>query len=126
MSAEIGLGRPGEDTVRLTSSFRRSVLSGLFALGVGWANEVQLVYDLPPGVVTREGDQIRYELLIQKQPGARRRDVSVELLLPDGYRLAFGSLTPSATSDSAVEFTFPVESDMILTAVFTRGGDGLE
>jgi hypothetical protein len=126
VSAEIGLGRPGEDTVRLTSSFRRSVLSGLFALGAGRANEVQLVYDLPPEVVTREGDQIRYELLIQKQPGVRRRDVSVELLFPDGYRLTSSSLTPSATLNSTVEFTFPIESDTILTTVFSKGSDGVE
>ncbi len=99
VSAEVGIGHPGEDTVEVSSSYNRTVISGLFALGAGGANNVDLVYDLPAEVLRRDGDEIHYQLLIQKQPGTRYRDVSIELIPPNGYRLSSSSAEPTAIAD---------------------------
>ncbi len=124
VSAEIGRGQSGEDTVKVSSSYNRTVLSGLFALGAGLTKKFGVVYDLPPEVVRRNGDQIEYELLVQKQPGSRRRSMAVEFILPPGYRLASSSVAPAFTGESRVGFQFTFEGDTVLGAVFTRSDDG--
>jgi hypothetical protein len=122
VAVEIGRGVPDEDTVSVSSSFDKTVVSGLFALEAGSASEVSLVYDLPVAV-DRNGDEIGYELLIQKQPGARSRAVEVEFVLPSGYTLVSSSIAPAFEGDSRVAFSIVVERDMVLGAVFSKDGD---
>jgi hypothetical protein len=124
VSAEIGRGRAGDDTVRVSSSYNKLVLSGLFALDAGETNQVSLVYDLPSDVLRREGEDIAYQLLLQKQPGTRGRDVTVELILPAGYRLASSSIKPVSSGDSRVEFFLRTEQDTELAVGFTRSDNG--
>jgi hypothetical protein len=124
VSVEIGMGLPGEDTVKVSSSYNKTVLSGLFALGAGDANEINLVYDLPSRVITRSGKSIEYELLVQKQPGSRGRELTVELIVPEGYELASSTLMPAFTGESRVGFRFNVDRDTVLGAVFIKGDDG--
>ena len=124
VSAETRRGQPGEDTFRVSSSYGKAVLSGLFALPAGEENEVNLVYDLPADVVRHDGEDILYQLLIQKQPGSRRRDVSVDFILPPDYSLSSSSIAPSFTDDSRVGFQIRVDQDTVLGAVFTRGDNG--
>ena len=126
VSVDTGRGLPGEDTVRVSSSYDKTVLSGLFALGAGESSEVQLVYDLPRDLLQRNDEGIRYKILIQKQPGIRWRDVSVEFLLPSGYRLSSSSTAPVATTDSRVEFALRIEEDTVLDASFAKVNDGNE
>ena len=120
VSVEIGKGQPGDDTVRVSSSFNRTVYSGLFALEAGAAREVTLVYDLPPGLIDRDQNTIDYELLIQKQPGIRSRAITVELLLPPGFTLASSSVAPAFKDDTRVRFTLQIKRDTVLGARFTR------
>ena len=74
------------------------VFSGLTAIEAGDRAEINLVYDLPESVIRRPGDDIVYELLIQKQPGVQERRVSVDFILPEGYRVAEASLPPPSGS----------------------------
>jgi hypothetical protein len=124
VSVETGRGRPGEDTVDVSSSYDRTVYSGLFAVGAGEIEEVDLVYDLPPGVVRREGDDIHYRLLLQKQPGVREREVRVEFFLPAGYLLTSSSIAPAYAGDARVGFTLLIERDAVLSVEFTRSDNG--
>ena len=124
VSVLIGRGLPGEDTVKVSSSYGRTVFSGLFDLGAGGASKFSLVYDLPSETLRRDGDKIQYQLLMQKQPGVRYREVTVEFMLPEGYGLASSSITPAFTGDSRVGFRFRIEQDTVLDAVFARGDDG--
>ncbi len=124
VAVETRKGLPGEDTVKVSSSYNKTVFSGLFALEAQAATQVSLVYDLPSSALRREGDNIYYQLLVQKQPGIRRREVSVEIILPEGYRLASSSITPVSTVDSRVRFLMRVEQDTLLDAVFTKVDNG--
>jgi hypothetical protein len=122
VAVEIGRGQPDDDTVTVSSSFDKTVVSGLFALGAGNSTEVNLIYDLPI-VVDRSGGEIDYRLLIQKQPGSRSRGVEVEFVLPPGYTLVSSSIAPAFEEDSRVAFTLVAERDTVLTAVFAKGSD---
>ena len=124
VSVEIGQGQPGEDTVKVSSSYNRTVLSGLFALGASQTTEFSVVYDLPPEVVRRDGDKIEYELLVQKQPGSRRRAMTVDFILPPGYRLLSSSVAPAFNGGSRIGFQLTGEQDTVLGAIFTRSDDG--
>ena len=123
VSVEIGRGRPGDDTVRVASSFDRTVYSGLFAIEAGASKDINLVYDLPSNLVDRRDDVIEYQLLIQKQPGIRQREVSVEFVLPAGFSLASSSAVPVFSGDSRVGFWLRVERDTVLKTQFTRSDD---
>ena len=84
---------------------------------------MSLVYDLPVSVLNRDGNEIDYRLLIQKQPGARRRDIEVEFILPPGYSLASSSIEPAFEGDSRVSFVVVVDRDKTLEAVFAKEGE---
>ena len=80
VSVEIGRGVAGQKTGSISSSHNRLVFSGFAPLEAGKRKEITLAYDLPSDVVRREGDTLTYELLLQKQPGVRERNVSIELV----------------------------------------------
>jgi hypothetical protein len=123
VSAEIDVGRAGVDTFGVSSSYNRNVLSGLFALGAGEQIQFSMVYDLPSDVVVRSGNDIEYELLVQKQPGSRGIDMTLEFVIPTGYRLATSSIPPAFSDDSRIGFDFRVEQDTIFSAVLTSNDE---
>ena len=87
VSVEIGEGIAGETSIGLSSSHDRLVFSGLVPVEAGQRREVTLVYDLPSSVVTQGKDTITYKLVVHKQPGVRERALSLDLLVPNGFRL---------------------------------------
>ena len=93
---------------------------GLFAIEAGASRDINLVYDLPSDLVDRRGNDIDYNLLIHKQPGIRRREVSVEFILPSGFRLASSSAEPVFAGDSRVGFRLQIKRDTVLSTQFTR------
>ncbi|MDP7578313.1 MAG: DUF4012 domain-containing protein [SAR202 cluster bacterium] len=123
VAAEIGRGFQGEDTIRTYSSFGKKVVSGLFPLAAGKQTSINLVYDLPIEILQHDDNSINYQLLIQKQPGIRRRNVSVELSLPAGYRLKRSSTDPVYKDESKVAFTFLSTRDILLTAYIEKLSD---
>jgi hypothetical protein len=124
VSVEIGLGTPGQETSGLSSSHRKTVFSGLESIEAGERAEINLVYDLPPSVLERDGDGLSYSLLIQKQPGVRQRMVSVEIKVPDGYELKSGSQDPARTGSGTVGFDITLERDTWLDVVFQEASGG--
>ena len=123
VSVLVGKGQPGEDTLKISSEYNRTIFSGLFALEAGDEEQVNLVYDLPPSLQNRNDGEIEYNILLQKQPGIRRRDVLVEFTLPEGYRLASSSVAPAFSGNSRVTFSLRIEEDTMLDTVFTRDPD---
>ncbi len=120
VAVEIGKGIPGEETVQVSSSFGKTVISGLFALGAGQSKELEFVYDLPARLLNKQGDAMGYELLIQKQPGIRQRDVTVSFILPDRYTLSSSSAEPMFNGESQVDFHVVADKDIVLTANFSK------
>ena len=123
VSVEVGRGQAEEDTVKVSSSYNRTVISGLLASEAGEEKQVNLVYGLSPTVLLQDGEEIKYSLLIQKQPGARRTEVSVEFMLPQGYSPTSSSHPPSSLTDSLVQFLLQLEQDTVLNVVFAKSAD---
>ena len=123
VSVEIGMGVPGQETGSITSSHNKTVFAGLTSLEAGARREIDLVYDLPESVLRREGNRLGYKLLLQKQPGVRDRLASVELRVPEGYRLAGSSVAPVEDSRSVVRFLISIERDSILDVEFINDVD---
>ena len=124
VAVEIGKGVPGEDTGRVWSDLGKTVFSGLVPIAAGERRTITLVYDLPSQVTTVDGESLRYRLLIQKQPGVRRRGVTVTLRLPDGYALASSSLPPTRVFGRRVSFVFEATHDMLFDMRLVREPDG--
>ena len=120
VSVEIGRGTPGQETGTVSSSHGRMVFSGLTYVAAGERREVGLVYDLPESIVVRDDDALTYRLLIQKQPGVRRRSIHVEILLPDGFRLSASSVAPSRTTATLLAFDLELERDELLSVELTK------
>ena len=122
VSVEIGRGTPGQETGMVWSSHGRMVFSGLTYVAAGERGEVSLVYDLPESTVVRSEDALTYRLLIQKQPGVRRRSIHVEILLPDGFRLSSSSVAPTRTTATLLAFDLKLERDELLSVELTKAG----
>jgi hypothetical protein len=120
VSVEIGRGVPGEDSARISSSHNKLVFSGLFSLEAGAQGEINLVYDLPPSVIRREGDTLTYQLLLQKQPGVRERQVTVDIVPPAGYRLLSSSIPAVRTTDTRASFAIMLREDTLLDVEFRK------
>ena len=126
VSVEIGRGVPGEDTGGISSSHDRLLFSGLAELEAGDRSEINLVYDLPASVVRRDGDTLTYQLLIQKQPGVRQREVFLDFIIQDDYRLASSSLPPLNNDDSRVSFALALTEDTLLSFEFKENASDSE
>jgi hypothetical protein len=126
VAAEIGRGVPGEDTGRVESDLGKTVFSGLVSIAAGERRTITLVYDLPSQVIILDGDRFEYSLLLQKQPGVRRRGVTVTLQLPDGYVIESSTLSPQRVVDGQASFVFELTRDMLLNIRLIRepGGAG--
>ena len=120
VSVEIGRGTPGQETGKVWSSHGRMVFSGLTNVAAGERGEVSLVYDLPESIVVRGDDTLTYRLLLQKQPGVRRRSIHVEVLLPDGFRLSASSVAPTRTTATLLAFDLELERDELLSVELTK------
>ena len=104
------------------------VFSGLSALEAGARTEIDLVYDLPESVVKWDEHSIVYELQLQlqlqlqKQPGMRERSVSIDILFPEGFKLASSSLAPTRGYDGGANFSLALTEDTLLTVELVREG----
>ncbi|MCI0439576.1 MAG: hypothetical protein L0177_10660, partial [Chloroflexi bacterium] len=94
--------------------------SGLTSLEAGERKQISLVYDLPASVLRKSDGSLVYELFIQKQPGVQSRKVSVEVALPEGYRLAGSSVPPTVATASRVGFSLDLTRDTILSVNLER------
>jgi hypothetical protein len=124
VSVEIGRGVPGQDTGTVSASHGRLVFSGLATIEAGERGEVTLVYDLPDSVVKREDGTITYRLLVQKQPGVKERNLSFDVLLPDGFDLVEASHPATYSGDSRFGLSLVVTEDTVIDLKFREKTDG--
>ena len=124
VSAETGRGTPGQDTSGVMSRHNRMVFSGLTTLEAGERKEISLAYDLPASILRDDDDSLRYRLLIQKQPGVRNRNVTVDFILPDDLRLASSSMSPLRSDESRPSFSLVLDRDLLLDVEFEKETSG--
>ncbi len=120
VSVEIGKGVPGQETGAISAFHDKAVFSGLLIVPAGSSREVSLVYDLPDRVVKVDGDSVEYELLLQKQPGVRNRNVSIDLIPPDGYVVSASSIPYAVQDDGRVQLNRDMRRDESIRVSFIK------
>ena len=120
VSAEIGVGTPGQETGALSSSHDKVIFSGLATVPALESREVELVYDLPADTVVSDGDDLIYTLTIQKQPGVKQRKLSLELVPPDGHSVASSSMPYAAGNDGLVTISSALPRDETIRVTFSK------
>jgi hypothetical protein len=64
-----------------------------------------------------------YSLSLQPQPGTLGRDVSVEVVLPDGYRYDGGSIMPDLIQGRVVRFRWLLLRETVLMVDMIADGE---
>ena len=109
------------ETFRVFTEHGHRVFSGLTAIDPGTSRSLGFRYTLPTGVVERADGGLTYTLVIQKQPGAGRMPVSVEVIIPRDHALDGASPAPSEVDGGTARFDLDLNSDVTLV-VRTRAG----
>jgi hypothetical protein len=108
-----------------TGPARLTEVGGYIAVEPGSITTIPLEYQLPWKIVRpREGASFEYRLLLQKQPGMDRDQVSVSVELPRGAELLDASPTPTSRNGRSVAFNFPLDSDKEVSVVFRAYSGG--
>jgi hypothetical protein len=108
-----------------TGPARLTEVGGYIAVEPGSITTIPLEYQLPWKIVRpREGASFEYRLLVQKQPGMDRDQVSVSVELPPGAELLDASPTPTSRNRRSVVFNFLLDSDKEVSLVFRASGGG--
>lgn len=120
VSAEIGIGKTGQDTGLLSVSHDKLVFSGLISIEAVESRKFVLVYDLPKDTVVYGMDNLVYNLTIQKQPGVRQKKISIELIPPDGYMPTTSSLPYTIQDSGSVNISKILKRDEYLQITFVK------
>jgi hypothetical protein len=108
-----------------TGPARLTEVGGYITVEPGSITTIPLEYQLPWKIVRpREGTSFEYQLLLQKQPGMDRDQVSVSVELPPGAELVDASPTPTSRNGRSVAFNFPLDSDKEVSLVFRASSGG--
>ena len=86
----------------------------------GTSQTRQMVWTLPPDVVHWQGDEGRYTLRIQKQPGKPIHPLTVRVLLPEDAALVHGETEPPAVGDVEVMYRTDLDQDLTFDLHFRR------
>jgi hypothetical protein len=114
------LGDAGPDTGPLENG---KVAHGLFfALAPGQQREVNLAWQLAPGAVEKEGDRLRYRLLVQKQSGTPAIPLRLVVTLPSGCRVLASTPEPAEITGDEMIYSLPLATDQQIEITFVPAG----
>jgi hypothetical protein len=100
-------------------------VGGYITVEPGSVTTVPLEYQIPWKIIRPlEGGAFEYRLLLQKQPGMDRDQVSVSVELPPGADLVDASPKPTRRTGRWVAFNFTLDSDKEVSLVFRASGGG--
>jgi hypothetical protein len=112
-----GKPSPAEVSVQYGETGHR-VLGTLLLLRPGETLDTRFEYALSHATLRAEGDVYTYRLTVQKQPGTRRPDLQVRVLLPPTAVLKQSDPAPDAILASGPEYALTLETDQSITLTF--------
>ncbi len=113
-----GRQEPGTPTFAHNFDAFGDHLAGLMNVAPGETTHFSFEFNMPPGILQRTESGFTYELALVAQPGARGRQITVELTPPGGHSLGSSSHEASHTSYGTVRFLFNLVTDQVLRAEF--------
>ncbi|MBI4218791.1 MAG: DUF4012 domain-containing protein [Chloroflexi bacterium] len=115
----------GTDTVEVRHDSAGTYVAGLLTVPPADSRTVTFVYAVPEPLRKHEDGSATYSLSLQPQPGTLGRDMSVEVVLPDGYRYDGGSITPDLVQGRIVRFRWLLLRETVLTVNMVADGETL-
>lgn len=110
---------PGDAGPSIGPVERGKVPFGLFlVLAPGEQRDVHLAWQLPQGIIQKEGDTWRYRLLVQKQAGAPAIPLRVTVGLPSGVQLTAAQPEPFSVQGDVLTFELSLETDQHVEIMF--------
>jgi len=104
VSVKTGSGLPGKDTFKKQSKYGKIEFSGLFSTEASEITELTIIYQLPTSVLQKINGTLKYNLMIQKQPGVPNRELTLDIIMPDQYTILESSTSPTKISTNSVSF----------------------
>ena len=104
VSVKTGSGLPGKDTFKKQSNYGKTEFSGLLSTEASDITEMTVIYQLPTSILQKIDGTLKYNLMIQKQPGVPNREVNLEIIIPDQYTILKSSTIPTKISTNSVSF----------------------
>ena len=89
----------------------KNMFGAFFVVPPGEAQEKDFLYELPSGVLERQGSISTYRLLVQKQPGTRAIPLRVTVDLPPGSEVLSARPAASSVGGGKVEFQTDLRVD---------------
>ena len=97
----------------------KTVFATLLVVRPGEDVETTFVYDLPTATVEKRGDQWRYRLTIQKQPGTDVGQVDVMVQLGSGARVAHTDPAPAERQGGSLQYQMDLRRDVTIDVIWT-------
>jgi hypothetical protein len=105
----------GTETAEVRRDTAGTYVAGLLTVPPADTRTVSFVYSVPDPVEARGQGRATYSLVLQPQPGTVGRDVTIEVVMPPGYRYAGGSVVPTSVRGAVVRFNWLLLRETVLT-----------
>lgn len=114
-------GGAGEETLRTgTTDHSKQMFAMYFLVPRGATRTQRFEYRLPENTVRRHDTTRTYSLMLQKQPGARSRPVTVTVQLPDSATITNATPALSEQDGSTVRFDLRLNSDRTIRLTYDQ------
>ena len=115
VAARSGPRQAGSSSIDEGNAYGKDLFGALVRTPAGETQRVTFVYELPPRVLHKESDAYDYRLMLQPQTGARGRDTTVVIHLPDGYEVESVSTQGLVDlGEESVSFAFQLLENAII------------
>ena len=115
---ELVSGAISDGATRVTEEDGKTVFGTFLIVPRGQRVDSRLSYTLPASIVQTQGDQLRYHLVWQKQPGAAAWPVRVTVVFPAGAALLEAQPQPVTTTANSATFQFDLDTDREVHVTF--------
>ncbi|MGQ9907352.1 MAG: DUF4012 domain-containing protein [Candidatus Flexifilum sp.] len=123
VDAQLESATLGLNAVRIVRDAAHTRLISRFTVAYDRSERYQFIYTTP-GVIEPVGNFLRYELVIQKQPGIQPDVVNVQIALPPGAVLINATPTPSASyplEQLILEYRLELTTDLTFEVIYQLG-----
>jgi hypothetical protein len=117
---ELISGLISDGATRVSTEDGKTVFGTFLIVPRGQRVESRLSYTLPASVAQTKGDQLRYHLVWQKQPGAAAWPTTVTVIYPTGAALLEAQPQPINTTPNSMTFQFDLNTDHEVTVTFKQ------
>jgi hypothetical protein len=115
---ELVRGLNSDGATRVTEENGKTVFGTFLIVPRGQRVDSRISYTLPASIVLARGNQLSYDLVWQKQPGASAWPTRVTVVFPESMSLLEAQPQPSHTTANSATFQFDLDTDHEVNVTF--------